>query len=177
MMVARAHPPGSSPLPTGEQMVVGTLLDAWQRLLRANCVIMRVLDAELHAEHGMTLSDYDVLVSLRAADDCSLRMSDLSRRTLLTRSGMTRLVQGLERDGLVERRACDADARVSYAVLTDLGHERLERARSTHHAEPRIRSRLPPRTRRLVVMGCFRQREMLKLATIINANNSHLTGG
>ncbi len=117
-----------------QEWVEGTVLDAWQRLLRANCVLMRTLDHELQAEHGMTISDYDVLVSLRHADDHSLRMSDLSRRTLLTRSGMTRLVQGLERDGLVERRPCETDARVSFAVLTPVGIERIEAARRTHHA-------------------------------------------
>lgn len=120
---------------TSEQhWVEGTVLDAWQRLLRANCVLLRTLDHELQTEHGMTISDYDVLVSLRHADDHSLRMSDLSRRTLLTRSGMTRLVQGLERDGLVERRPCEADARVSFAVLTPGGIQRLDAARRTHHA-------------------------------------------
>jgi DNA-binding MarR family transcriptional regulator len=120
---------------TSEQdWVTGTALDAWQRLLRANCVLMRTLDHELQAGHGMTISDYDVLVSLHHAEDHSLRMSDLSRRTLLTRSGMTRLVQGLERDGLVERRPCETDARVSFAVLTPDGVERLAAARRTHHA-------------------------------------------
>ena len=117
-----------------QHIVTGSLLEAWQRLLRANCVFMRSLDSELQSSHGMTISDYDVLVQLRDAEDCSLMMSDLSRRTMLTRSGMTRLVQGLERDGLVQRRACTSDARVSYAVLTDAGRERLQAARDTHHA-------------------------------------------
>jgi DNA-binding MarR family transcriptional regulator len=109
-------------------------MDAWQRLLRANCVIARVLDHELQTAHGMTISDYDVLVQLRDAEGHCLKMSELSRRTMLTRSGMTRLVQGLERDGFIKRRSCDADARVSYAVLTSDGAERLNAARCTHHA-------------------------------------------
>lgn len=109
-------------------------MDAWQRLLRAHCVLSRTLDGELQAAHGITISDYDVLVQLRDADGHCLTMSDLSRRTMLTRSGMTRLVQGLERDGLVERRACRSDARVSYAVLTTQGLQQLEDARRTHHA-------------------------------------------
>ncbi|MCW2925078.1 MAG: transcriptional regulator, MarR family [Thermoleophilia bacterium] len=117
-----------------EQLLGGAVLEAWQRLLRANCVFLRELDAEMRARHGMTVSDYDVLVQLRDAADGSLKMSELSRRTLLTRSGMTRLVQGLEQDGYVERRACDSDARVSYAVLTEAGHEHLAAARATHHA-------------------------------------------
>lgn len=123
-------------MPTDEGTVIieGARIEAWQRLLRAHCVLSRTLDAELQAAHGMTLSDYDVLIQLREADDHSLRMSELSRRTLLTRSGMTRLVQGLERDGLVERRSCPVDARVSYAVLTESGQAQVAAARETHHA-------------------------------------------
>ncbi|MCW2927151.1 MAG: transcriptional regulator, MarR family [Thermoleophilia bacterium] len=119
---------------TTPDTVTGAQMEAWQRLLRAHCVLARDLDNELRSTHGMTISDYDVLVQLRDAEDDCLKMSDLSRRTMLTRSGMTRLVQGLERDGLVERRACDADARVSYAVLTPAGQTRLAEARATHHS-------------------------------------------
>lgn len=119
------------------ELLSTTVLDAWQRLLRSHALIIRLLDAELQAQHGMTLSDYDVLAKLRdAADsehDC-LRMSELSEKALLTRSGMTRLVQGLEREGLVKRKACKADARVSYAKITRRGLERLAEARATHHA-------------------------------------------
>ncbi|MCZ4496099.1 MAG: putative MarR-family transcriptional regulator [Thermoleophilia bacterium] len=116
------------------ELVSGASLEAWQRLLRAHCVIARELDVELQSVHGMTLSDYDTLVQLRDCESETLKMSELSRRTMLTRSGMTRLVQGLERDGLVERRSCDSDARVSYAALTPHGHEVLQAARETHHA-------------------------------------------
>lgn len=119
---------------THEIIVTGAHLDAWQRMLRANCIAMRTLDAELQSEHGITISDYDVLVSLRSAEDGHLRMSELSKRTMLTRSGMTRLVQGLERDGFVERLNCPSDARVSWIKLSDDGRERLEAARRTHHA-------------------------------------------
>lgn len=116
------------------ELLTGPALDAWQRLLRTHCMIARVLDAELQAAHGMTITDYDALVNLRDAEESALSMGELSRRTLLTRSGMTRLVQGLERCGLVERRACDKDARVSYAALTEQGRQRLAAARATHHA-------------------------------------------
>jgi DNA-binding MarR family transcriptional regulator len=121
-------------MPTGGGIVEGVLIEAWQRLLLANFVMARALDAELQAAHSMTISDYDVLVQLRNAEDHSLTMSELSRRTLLTRSGMTRLVQGLERDGRVARRACATDARVSYAVLTEAGRAQFAAARQTHHA-------------------------------------------
>ena len=115
-------------------MVTGPQLEAWQRLLRANCIAMRTLDAQLQAGHGITIRDYDVLNALRGAEAGHLRMSDLSRRTMLTRSGMTRLVQGLERDGFVERIACPSDARVAWVKLSDGGRTRLEAARRTHHA-------------------------------------------
>lgn len=114
-------------------IVTGPVMEAWQRLLRANCVVMAELDRELREAHGITISDYDVLIQLRDAENGCLRMSDLSRRTLLSRSGMTRLVQGLEADGFVSRRRCDNDQRSFYAALTDLGAERLESARCTHH--------------------------------------------
>ncbi|MCW2949116.1 MAG: transcriptional regulator, MarR family [Thermoleophilia bacterium] len=121
-----------TPRPMSSELLSGTTLDAWQRLLRAHGVIARVLDAEMQAAHGITLSDYDVLVNLRDADDC-LKMSELSRRALLTRSGMTRLVQGLERHGYVSRSACNNDARVSYAGITAAGRQLLTSARVTHH--------------------------------------------
>lgn len=116
------------------EFVSGPVLDAWQRLLRVHGVIVRTLDQELQAAHGITLSDYDALLQLRDADEACLKMSELSRRTLITRSGMTRLVQGLERDGFVERLPCPEDARVSYAQLTDAGRAMLAQARATHHA-------------------------------------------
>lgn len=116
------------------ELLSGTTLDAWQRLLRAHGIIVRVLDAELRSAHDLTLSDYDVLVNLRDADEDSLKMSELSRRALLTRSGMTRLIQGLERNRLIERRPCASDARVTYVAITEQGLAKLAEARDTHHA-------------------------------------------
>lgn len=115
------------------ELLSTTVLEAWQRLLRSHALIIRLLDAELQAKHGMTLSDYDVLVNLRDDEGDCLKMSELSRRALLTRSGMTRLVQGLEREGLVSRGSCPHDARVAYIGITPQGLERLEAARETHH--------------------------------------------
>lgn len=106
---------------------------AWRRFLVAHCAIQREMDAELRAEHGMTINDYDALVQLSSAADRRLRMSALADHVVLTRSGMTRLVDGLVREGLVERVSCGEDARVSYAQLTDQGAERLAAARCTHH--------------------------------------------
>jgi DNA-binding MarR family transcriptional regulator len=108
---------------------------AWVRFLRAHAAVTRELSARLEAQHGLTLSDFDVLVQLYHAPERSLRRVDIARAVLLTASGITRLLDGLERAGWVEKRSCDSDARVSYAVLTDTGAEKFEEARKSHHAD------------------------------------------
>lgn len=108
---------------------------AWIRLLRAHAAITRELSARLEAQHGLTLSDFDVLVQLYTAPERSLRRVDIARAVLLTASGITRLLDGLERAGWVEKRACDTDARVSYAALTDQGVEKFEHALATHRVD------------------------------------------
>jgi DNA-binding MarR family transcriptional regulator len=112
----------------------GAALDAWRSFLRSHATILRGLDAELVADHGMTTRDYEVLLVLAHAPDRRLPMSALAESTMLTRSGITRLVDGLVRGGLIERRACERDARVSYAALTDAGFETLRRAGDSHVA-------------------------------------------
>jgi DNA-binding MarR family transcriptional regulator len=93
------------------------------------------MNAQLIAEHGITLNDYDVMVNLESAPGGALRRVDLADRVLLTASGITRLLEGLERAGWVCKRACDSDARVTYAVLTDAGYEKLKQASRTHHED------------------------------------------
>lgn len=105
---------------------------AWRGFLRAHAHVIRRLEAELEAEQAMPLANYDVLVQLAEAPDRSLRMSELASSVLLSRSGLTRLVDRLEREGLVERRACPDDARGTLAALTDAGVARLEQAWVTH---------------------------------------------
>ena len=105
------------------------------RFLRAHAATTRQLSARLEAQHGLTLSDFDVLVQLYNAPERSLRRVDIARAVLLTASGITRLLDGLERAGWVEKRACATDARVSYAVLTDAGTAKFEAARRTHLAD------------------------------------------
>lgn len=107
-------------------------LQAWSRLLRAHASTTRLLSARLQAEHGLTLNDYEALLVLSQAQDRRLKRVDLARRLLLTPSGVTRLLEGLEREGLVERAACAEDLRVAYAQLTDAGAERLEAASCAH---------------------------------------------
>jgi DNA-binding MarR family transcriptional regulator len=107
-------------------------LAAWRGLLRVHAGLIKRLDAELEESHGLPLSSYEVLVHLDAAPDNQLRMRDLADLTLLSRSGLTRLVDRLVRDGLIERATCTSDGRGAYAVLTPEGGRRLEQARETH---------------------------------------------
>lgn len=114
-------------------------LDAWRGLLRVHACVLKALDAELEATHRLPLTSYEVLICLAEAPERRMRMCDLADTVLLSRSGMSRLVDRLERDGLIERCACQADGRGAYAVITPAGFALLEEARSTHHAG--IRSR------------------------------------
>ncbi len=107
-------------------------LGAWRGLLRAHSSLTKALDAELTREHGLPLSSYEVLLFLADAPDGSLRMADLADGVLLSRSGLTRLVDRLERDGLLRRERCEDDARGYNAVITPKGRELFARARATH---------------------------------------------
>jgi DNA-binding MarR family transcriptional regulator len=112
----------------------GAALDAWRSYLQSHASILRALDAELVAEQGMTTRDYEVLLYLAQAPERKLPMSALAENTMLTRSGITRLVDGLVAAGLIERVSCKSDARISYARLTDVGYEKLREAGWTHIA-------------------------------------------
>lgn len=114
-------------------------MTAWRGLLRVHASLIKELDAELEATHRLPLTSFDVLVQLSEAPDQRLRMCDLADRVLLSRSGVSRLVDRLEREGLIERAACANDARGSYAVLTDAGRQMLVDARPTHHEGVRRR--------------------------------------
>jgi DNA-binding MarR family transcriptional regulator len=107
-------------------------MGAWHALIRAHSRVVRRLEAELEAEHGLTLPGYEVLAHLSEAPDQRLRMSDLARHAVLTPSGLTRLVDKMVREGLVERQRCGADARVVYAWLTPAGMVKLVAAYPTH---------------------------------------------
>jgi len=109
-------------------------LRAWRGLLRVHAQLSKALDAELEREHGLPLTSYEVLLYLSEADDGRMRMHDLASSVLLSRSGLTRLVDRLERDGYLERCSCAHDARGAFAVLTPTGREKLEAARVTHLA-------------------------------------------
>jgi DNA-binding MarR family transcriptional regulator len=108
---------------------------AWVRFLRAHAALTRELSSRLEALHELTLSDFDVLVQLYYADGRRMRRIDLARSVLLTASGITRLLDGLEAEGLVTKERCDSDARVTYAVLTKAGVKKIEEARESHLAD------------------------------------------
>ena len=116
----------------GTSSLDGVALEAWRSYLQSHATIVRLLDAELISEHGITTRDYEVLLYLAQADERKLPMSALAESTMLTRSGITRLVDGLVDGGFVERVSCPKDARVSYARLTDAGFAKLRDAGHTH---------------------------------------------
>jgi DNA-binding MarR family transcriptional regulator len=119
---------------TESSRLEGAALEAWRSYLQSHAGIVRELDAELTAQHGITVRDYEVLLYLAQADQRKLPMSALSERTMLTRSGITRLIDGLVGQDWIERVSCASDARVSYARLTDTGYEKLRQAGCTHVA-------------------------------------------
>jgi DNA-binding MarR family transcriptional regulator len=108
---------------------------AFVALVRAHAVSTRRLSAQLSEEHGLTINDYEVLLRLARAPERQLRRVDLADEILLTASGITRLLDGLERDGLVSRGTCADDRRVVYAVLTDAGLAKVRSASESHLAQ------------------------------------------
>jgi DNA-binding MarR family transcriptional regulator len=114
-------------------------LGAWRGLLRLHSALVKALDAELLAEHDLPLTSYEVLINLQAAPGRRRRMAELADSVLISRSGMTRLVDRLEREGLLVRDACESDGRGLFAVLTDKGEDLLTKARPTHLAGVRER--------------------------------------
>ncbi len=109
-------------------------LGAWRGLLRVHACLVKALDAELEQTHRLQLTSYEVLLYLDGAPEGRMRMCDLAESVLLSRSGLTRLIDRLEREGLVARHSCQQDARGAYAGLTEAGHVKLAAVRPTHLA-------------------------------------------
>ena len=112
-------------------------LTAWVRLLRTHASMKRGFNAQLQVEHGLTVNDYEALLLLSHEPDRRLKRVVLAERLQLTPSGVTRMLDGLEAAGFVEKASCASDARVTYAVLTASGHEKLEQASCSHVAAVR----------------------------------------
>jgi DNA-binding MarR family transcriptional regulator len=134
-----------------------TAIDAFVRLVRANAAVTRQLSTQLSADHGLNLSEYEALLSLARAPDSRMRRVDLANGLLLTAGGVTRLLDGLERDGLVAREQCASDRRVSYAVLTKAGRDTLRAASKSH-----------TRQIRELLGGPFDEGELAQLAALLN---------
>ena len=105
---------------------------AWRAFLHTHARVIRRLDAELQAERGLTLSGYEVLLRLRTAPKCGIRMSQLAEEVLLSPSGCTRVVDQLVTRGLVERSRDPSDGRSQLAVLTERGRGELRAAAPVH---------------------------------------------
>jgi DNA-binding MarR family transcriptional regulator len=134
-----------------------TAIDVFVRLVRANAAVTRQLSALLSADHGLNLSAYEALLSLARAPDSRMRRVDLANGLLLTAGGVTRLLDGLEREGFVAREECDTDRRVSYAVLTKAGRDKLREASKSH-----------TRQIRELLGGPFDEAELAQLVALLN---------
>jgi DNA-binding MarR family transcriptional regulator len=120
------------PSPRRPAEIGAVRLAAWRRFLEAHARVIDLLEDELRVDEDLPLSWYDVLVQLSEAGDRQLRMQELASAVLLSKSGLTRLIDRMERAGLVSRRPCEDDRRGTYAVLTDAGLQRLRDAAPTH---------------------------------------------
>jgi DNA-binding MarR family transcriptional regulator len=119
------------------EQAVQPAVRAWTRLVRAYALTTRELSAELQESHGLTINDFEALLVLAQAEDGRMKRVELARSLLLTPSGITRLLRGLEDAGLVERATCVTDLRVTYAQLTPAGREKLQAAAAAHRASIR----------------------------------------
>jgi DNA-binding MarR family transcriptional regulator len=109
-------------------------IEAWVGFLRSHAAITRQLNVDLQNAHGLTLNDYEAMLHLARAEGRMMRRVDLAESVILTASGITRLLDGLESGGYVEKAESLSDARVSYAKLTDTGAAKLAEAGATHLA-------------------------------------------
>lgn len=125
MSTAQTASPTKAPVPAAQ-------LAAWVAFLEAHARVTEVLERELREEEGLPLSWYDVLVHLHRAQDHRLRMQELAQALLLSKSGLTRLVDRMEHAGLVRRAACRSDRRGTFAELTPEGLARLRATAPTH---------------------------------------------
>jgi DNA-binding MarR family transcriptional regulator len=143
-------PPATSPATSAE-------IEAFIRLLRAGVIVPRQLSAQLSADHGLSINAYEALLRLARAPGRQMRRVDLANSLLLTAGGVTRLLDGLERDGFVGREVCAEDRRVSYAVLTDAGRRKLREATKSH-----------TRQIRELLGGVYDHGELVQLAALLD---------
>jgi DNA-binding MarR family transcriptional regulator len=121
-----------STAPPERALLTDDQIGAWRALVAVHARLSVQLERDLVAEHGLPLVEYEVLVQLLDAPRQRLRMTELAERVVLSRSGITRLVDRMEGQGLVERAVCDEDGRGTFAVLTAAGTTRLRKASGTY---------------------------------------------
>jgi len=112
-------------------------VEAWIKLIRGQSAAVKAVNAQLVADHGLTVNDFECMLLLARAEERQMRRVDLAEQLILTASGITRLLDGLEQEGWVDRAACASDRRVTYAVLTDEGLAKLREASTSHVADLR----------------------------------------
>jgi DNA-binding MarR family transcriptional regulator len=171
-LLAEATPEQSSACPA-EIALDDPRLRAWRAFLFAQAAVLRELEIALLADERLSLGEYDALAQLAAPEDRRLRMSELADRLVISRSGVTRLVDRLESQGLVRRDQCAPDGRGAYAVLTHAGLERLRTAVPTHlrHVDEHFLSLLPAEDLAVV------ERAMMVLAQATGRCTSQLSSG
>ncbi len=143
--------------PSATSPKTSAAIAAFVRLVRANAAVTRQLSARLSADHGVSLNAYEALLLLARAPDSRLRRVDLANTLLLTAGGVTRLLDGLEREGLVAREECSSDRRVTYAVLTKAGRDKLREASKSH-----------TRQIRQLLGGVYDDDELAQLAALLD---------
>lgn len=124
---------GTSRGPNAHDLMADEEWQSWTAVLMLNRTVLQRLDARFRAEHRLSVTEFDVLITLFNAEDQRVRMSELADRALLSPAGTTHLVTRLERDGLVRREVDPGDGRKWFTVLTDAGDELLRQARRTHN--------------------------------------------
>jgi DNA-binding MarR family transcriptional regulator len=178
-MTAEA-PPAPDPEPTktaaacrAEIALDDPRLRAWRAFLFAQAALLRELETELMADERISLAEYDALTQLAIPEDRRLRMSELADRLVISRSGVTRLVDRLEAQGLVARSQCAPDGRGAYAVLTVAGLARLREAVPTHlrHVDEHFLSLVTPEELDVI------ERAMTTLAQATGRCVAQLTSG
>ena len=119
---------------------------AWGGLLRTHAQLDRAIDADLREHDGITHVEFEVLLRLSLSDRARMRIQDLATTSLLTRSGMSRLLDRMERAGVITRQAAPEDGRGAYAALTDQGRALFDQASARHitHVRSIFHSRLTP---------------------------------
>ena len=124
--------PSMSPATSSAPPLSSEELAAWRGMLQIHARVTRALDVQMRGEHGLSVSEYEVLMFLGDAEGNRMRMSEIADRVLLSRSGLTRMVDRLTKLGYVERCAAEDDGRGLFAELTQAGRETLHAARPTH---------------------------------------------